>query len=72
MKGGKIELNVREALLGYLMRQWNVDCSLESTLVGEQYQLKLDNIHELQGIDSLSIAPGYQKCTEIIKQTRES
>jgi hypothetical protein len=59
MVGGKIELNVREALLGYLMRQWNVDCSLESTLVGEQHQLRLDNINELQGIDSLSIAPGY-------------
>jgi len=60
MIGGKIELNVREALLGYLMRQWNVDCSLESTLVGEQYQLRLANINELQGIDNLSIAPGYQ------------
>jgi hypothetical protein len=59
MTGGKIELNVREALLGYLMRQWNVDCSLENTLAGEQYQLRLDNINELQGIDSLSIAPGY-------------
>lgn len=59
MVGGKIELNVREALLGYLMRQWNVDCSLESTLIGEQHQLRLDNINELQEIDSLSIAPGY-------------
>jgi hypothetical protein len=59
MVGGKIELNVREALLGYLMRQWNVDCSLESALVGEQHQLRLDNINELQGIDSLSISPGY-------------
>lgn len=59
MVGGKIELNVREALLGYLMIQWNVDCSLESRLVGEQFQLRLDNINELQGIDSLSIAPGY-------------
>ena len=60
MTSGKIELNVREALLGYLMRQWNVDCSLENTLTGEQYQLRLDNINELQGIDSLLIAPGYQ------------
>ena len=59
MVAGKIELEVREALLGYLMRQWNVDCSLENTLVGAEYQLKLDNINELQGIDSLSIAPGY-------------
>lgn len=59
MVGGKVELNVREALLGYLMRKWNVDCSLESTLTGEQYQLRLDNIHELQGINSLSVASGY-------------
>lgn len=59
MVGGKKELQVREALLGYLMRQWNVDCSLHNTLVGAEYQLKLDNINELQGIDSLSIAPGY-------------
>lgn len=59
MVDGKVELNVREALLGYLMRQWNVDCSLQNTLVGAQYQLKLDNIQTLQGIDSMSIAPGY-------------
>ncbi|MDO6488432.1 WYL domain-containing protein [Colwellia sp. 6_MG-2023] len=59
MVGGKKELQVREALLGYLMRQWNVDCSLHNTLVGAEYQLKLDNINELQGIDSMSIAPGY-------------
>jgi hypothetical protein len=59
MVDGKVELDVREALLGYLMRQWNVDCSLENTLVGAQYQLKLDNINTLQGIHSMSIAPGY-------------
>jgi hypothetical protein len=61
MTNGKIEVNVREALLGYLMRQWNVDCSLESTLLGEQYQLKLDNINDLQGINSMAIAPGYKE-----------
>jgi hypothetical protein len=61
MVAGKIELNVREALLGYLMRQWNVDCSLESTLLGEQYQLRLDNISELQNLGSLAIAPGYKE-----------
>jgi len=60
MVDGKLELNVREALIGYLMRQWNVDCTLESTLVGGQYQLRLDNIDQFQRIDSLSIAPGYK------------
>jgi predicted DNA-binding transcriptional regulator YafY len=60
MVAGKKELQVREALLGYLMRQWNVDCSLHNILVGAEYQLKLANINELQGIDSMSIAPGYK------------
>ena len=64
MVAGKLELSVREALIGYLLRQWNVDCTvegtLEGTLVGGQYQLRLDNIHQLQRIESLSIAPGYK------------
>ena len=60
MVDGKIELNVREALLGYLMRQWNVDCSLNNSLIGNELHLRLANIEELQGIDSMAIAPGYK------------
>jgi hypothetical protein len=58
--GGKLSLNVREALLGYLMRHWNVDCSVDASLVGEQYQLHLANINKLLGINAMVIAPGYE------------
>jgi hypothetical protein len=60
MNDGEFALSVREALVGYLMRQWNVDCSVEASLIGKEHQLWLKNIHELKGVNSLSIAPGYQ------------
>lgn len=60
MVGGVLHLEVREALLGYLMRQWNVDCSLNASLTGNELHLWLANIEELQGIDSMAIAPGYK------------
>ena len=60
MTAGKLELNVREALLGYLMRQWNVDCSLDASLDGGQHHLWLSNAKQLQHLSSLTIAPGYK------------
>lgn len=60
MDGGVLHLEVREALLGYLMRQWNVDCSFNASLTGNEQHLWLANIKELQGIDSMTIAPGYK------------
>lgn len=63
MKKGELQLEVRAALLGYLLRQWNVDCSEAAKLTGEEYQLWLSNISqvkkELQGIAELAIAPGF-------------
>ena len=61
MVGGKLSLNVREAILGYLMRQWNVDCSPNASLTGGEYQLWLRNGKELTDITSLTIAPGYKE-----------
>lgn len=60
MSNGLLHLEVREAVLGYLMRQWNVDCSLDASLAGNELHLWLANIKELQGIDSMAIAPGYK------------
>jgi len=60
MTAGKLELNVREALLGYLMRQWNVDCSLDASLNGGHHHLWLSNAKQLQHLSSLKIAPGYK------------
>jgi len=64
MEKGELQLEVRAALLGYLLRQWNVDCSEAATLTGEEYQLCLSNISqvkkELLGIAELAIAPGFE------------
>ena len=57
MIDGKIELNVREALLGYLMRQWNVDCSAHAALTGGEHHLWLSNVNELENLASMTIAP---------------
>lgn len=60
MEGGVLRLEVREALLGYLMRQWNVDCTKDASLVGDEYHLRLSNINELENVASMKISPGYK------------
>lgn len=60
MVGGFLNLEVREALLGYLMRQWNVDCSADGSLNGGEHHLWLSNVNELENLASMTIAPGYK------------
>lgn len=55
-----LELNVRAALAGYLLRRWNVDCTREASLEGAEYQLWLRNRQTLYGAENLTIAPGYK------------
>ncbi|PHS00280.1 MAG: WYL domain-containing protein [Oceanobacter sp.] len=57
---GLLNLSVRAALAGYLLRKWNVDCSKEHTLAGPEYHLWLKNTPTLYGVDNLSLAPGYR------------
>lgn len=61
MDNGILELNVRAALAGYLLRRWNVDCTLNAELSGGEYQLWLKNRQTLYGAENLAIAPGYQQ-----------
>ena len=61
MEKGVLEVNVRAAMAGYLLRRWNVDCSESGSLSGPEYQLYLQNSKALYGAENLSIAPGYQK-----------
>ncbi|CAM4439775.1 WYL domain-containing protein [Pseudoalteromonas maricaloris] len=61
MDNGVLELNVRAALAGYLLRRWNVDCTLNAELSGGEYQLWLKNRQTLYGAENLAIAPGYQQ-----------
>jgi len=65
MTGGELHLEVRASLLGYLLRQWNVDCTEKASLQGYEYQLWLSNLNhvksELSGVAELTIAPGYNQ-----------
>ncbi|ASP46301.1 WYL domain-containing protein [Cognaticolwellia beringensis] len=60
MENKVLELNVRAALAGYLLRRWNVDCTKEASLEGGEYQLWLRNRQTLYGAENLAIAPGYK------------
>jgi hypothetical protein len=59
MENGMLPLTVRAALVGYLLRRWNVDCTEKASLKGGEYQLWLRNRQTLYGAENLAIAPGY-------------
>ena len=59
MKDGVLEKKVRSSLAGYLLRRWNVDCSLEGHLSGFEYQLYLNNTSQVMEETDLFLAPGY-------------
>lgn len=59
MTDRKLVIEVRAAIAGYLLQEWNVDCSVNSELNEKQYPLKLDNTQVLQQIENSLLAPGY-------------
>ena len=59
MAGGVINVEIRAAIAGYLLRLWNVDCSETACLSTSQCQLALHNRAALYGVQNLAIAPGY-------------
>lgn len=59
MTDGQLEITIRAAMAGYLLRRWNVDCTADAELVGAEYQLWLKNRKALFGAENLTIAPGY-------------
>lgn len=61
MEEGVLRLQVRAAVAGYLLRQWNIDCSEDHSLKGREYQLCLCNHPTLYGVKSAFLAPGYLK-----------
>lgn len=61
MKNGKLSLEVRAALTGYLLRRWNVDCSENATQNSAEHQLWLANRATLYGVDNLHLASGYSE-----------
>lgn len=61
MTGGVLEKEVRSSLAGFLLRRWNVDCSLNGRLSGYEYQLYLKNTSEIMNKADLFLAPGFKK-----------
>jgi len=59
MVTGSMNIEVRAATAGYLLRLWNVDCSKHKSMAGPEYHLALGNLEALYGVDNLSIAPGF-------------
>jgi hypothetical protein len=59
MNDGVLNLDVRAAFAGYLLRRWNVDCTENASLKGGEYQTWLRNQQTLYGEENLAIAPGY-------------
>jgi len=59
MENNMLEVNIRAAQAGYLLRRWNVDCTEDAELQGAEYQLWLRNRQTLFGAENLTIAPGY-------------
>ncbi|MCP3849627.1 MAG: WYL domain-containing protein [Gammaproteobacteria bacterium] len=56
-----LNINVRAAVAGYLLRLWNIDCSEKHLLKGGEYHLWLKNYPALYGVENLVIAPGYKQ-----------
>lgn len=59
MTNGVLRVAVRAAVLGHMLRQWQVDCSPQATLRGAEYRLRLANLEALEGVGSAELAPGY-------------
>lgn len=59
MRDGVLKVNVRAAVAGYVLRRWNVDCTEDHHLKGNEYHLWLRNRAALYGVNNIAIAPGY-------------
>jgi hypothetical protein len=60
MQQGQLKVSVRGAVAGYVMRQWQVDCSPDASMRGKEIRLRLADPATLHGAGSAALAPGYQ------------
>lgn len=60
MKNGVLKIRLRSAVAGYVLRRWNVDCSPDHSLVGDEYHLALKNLSSLDNsVTTMVLAPGF-------------
>lgn len=60
MKDGMLILYMRAPLVGYTLRRWAVDCTAAHLLDPREHHLHLNNPQTLYGVESASLAPGFQ------------
>lgn len=60
MLDGVLNLKIRAAMAGYVLRQWHVDCSPVHELKDKAFRLWLSNPLALYGVGSAFFAPGYR------------
>jgi hypothetical protein len=60
MTDGVLQIKVRAAVAGYVLRHWIVDCTNDHSLEGLEYRLWLRNYLALYGVSSALFAPGYK------------
>lgn len=54
-----LQVTLRAATAGYVLRQWQIDCSPDARLRGQEFRLWLENATQLDGVDNAVLAPGY-------------
>lgn len=59
MSDDVLRMRVRAANAGYVLRRWNVDCSVGHTLSAHEHLLALRNPISLYGVTSALLAPGF-------------
>ena len=60
MRRGRLTVMLRAAVAGYVLRQWQVDCSADASLRGPEFRLWLaDAQAALQGVESAVLTPGF-------------
>lgn len=59
MTDGRLQVSVRAAVVGYVLRQWQVDCSPDGRLRGPEFRLRLSDLAQLDGVENAVLAPGY-------------
>ena len=61
MDKGVLVLKVRAAIAGYVLQQWQVDCSPDHRLDPSHYRLWLKDSRVLDGVENSVLAPGYRE-----------
>ena len=57
---GSMKITLRKAVVGYVLRHWNVDSTPDHSLDGKHFQLWLKNRNSIDGIEEIILAPGIE------------